>query len=284
LLFASFFTSAIAINAISVSKSCFTVGEDISITFRADNPRNDDWIGIYPPNQALSSLPDPEGIKWIWTCGRRSCSSEVGIARATVSYISTLEVGTWKVVLAHNAGPPYAGLAQSETFSVRTSCATDSNLSPVRSPTLRPTVRPSTRRPTARAPVTISSVQTPTLRPTMRPTVRPTVKTTFRPTVKTTLRPTVKTTPRPTVRGTVTTPVGSPTSLTTSKASFETGEKIVISFINSLPKPGDWIGVYPSSAPSNNLRTGDLWLWTCGSQSCGTSVSQTINQRTQITI
>ena len=263
LLFASFFTSAIAINAISVSKRCFTVGEDISITFRVDNPRNDDWIGIYPPNQALLSLPDPEGIKWIWTCGRRTCSSEVGIARATVSYISTLEVGTWKVVLAHNAGPPYAGLAQSETFSVRTSCATDSNLSPVRSPTLRPTVRPSTRRPTAR-------------RPTMRPTVRPTVKTTFRPTVKTTLRPTV--------RGTVTTPVGSPTSLTTNKASFETGEKIVISFINSLPKPGDWIGVYPSSAPSNNLRTGDLWLWTCGSQSCGTSVSQTINQRTQITI
>jgi hypothetical protein len=251
LLCGSFFISANAANSISVSKSCFTVGEDISITFQADSPRNDDWIGIFSPSQALSSLPDPDGIKWIWTCGRRSCSSTVGIAKATVSYTSTLEVGTWKVVLAHNAGPPYAGLAQSATFSVKTSCTTGSNPSPVRSPTRNPTPRP---------------VSTPVRTPTRLPTVRVPVTTP----VRSPTRPPTRAPATPT----------SASSLTINKASFVSGEKIVISFKNGVPVAQDWIGVYPSSTNSNNLGQGDLWLRTCGSQSCGSSVSQQYHQRT----
>jgi len=133
----SFLVTAEA-NSVRVNKSCFTIGEAISITFQVDNPRTDDWVGIYDPSVSVSALPSPSGIQWLWTCGGRSCTTSTPIKTGTITYRNALAAGSWKIVLTHDEanGAPYAGLAQSSTFTVRSSCSPAPT--PVRVPTPSP--------------------------------------------------------------------------------------------------------------------------------------------------
>jgi hypothetical protein len=51
------------------------------------------------------------------------------------------------------------------------------------------------------------------------------------------------------------------------------GSKVSIVFSNDIAKTGDWIGLLPATTvgtqvPELRLRN---WVWTCGTQSCGSS-------------
>ena len=89
---------------IRTNKDCYSVGEDIRITFVNANPLSDDFIGMYSPTASLKLLPNvDDDSHWLWPCGTCNCTSfETGNTNATVSYINKLPVGTWKAVLARN--------------------------------------------------------------------------------------------------------------------------------------------------------------------------------------
>jgi len=243
-------------DSIRVKKSCFTINEDISIMFQGNNPQPLDWIGIYHPS-VPSALPSPSDNNWLRTCGSRNCTSSSAISFGTITYRDKLQIGSWKMVLVHDEsdGAPYTALAQSSTFEVRWTCGSPSTTpvivptgTPVRSPTRTP-VRSPTRAPTAR-----SSTRAPTARPSTRaPTARPST--------------------RAPVKAPTRAPTKSSTFATTNKSSYTVGEQIEITFKNGSPTQGDWIGVYPSSISINNLQQGALWVWSCGSQTCGSSPS-----------
>jgi hypothetical protein len=112
-------------SSIEVSKSCYTSGEDIEITFANASPQQDDWIGVYSSSNSMTSLTNPETssfFNWIWTCGKRSCTPSK-TSSATVTYRSVVATGSWKVVLLRNDGEPYTAIAQSSTFVVQSSCS-----------------------------------------------------------------------------------------------------------------------------------------------------------------
>jgi hypothetical protein len=236
----AFFVASAEANLIRVSKNCFTVGEDIDITFVNSSPQSDDFIGFYSADVALNSVPSPSGIRWIFTCGTRSCTDTTGIFSATVTYFSTIEAGTWKVVLARDdqQGSPYTGVVQSNTFQIQSTCG---------APTLIPTRTPAA--PSTRTPTRIPATST-----TRAPTRVPATSTTPAPTVAIT----------PTLTSTA----------TTNKQSYAVGENILVTFRNGDLKDGDWIGIYPASTSSTKLLEPTLFVWTCGSQTCTTSVSQ----------
>ena len=195
LLLLSFVASFGNSNIIQVNKECYSVGEDISITFEITDAQPRDFIGIYLPGDSMATLPDPSGIHWLWTCGSRSCTSTDGISRAVVTYKDNLEVGMWKVTLAHNNGPPYVGIVESKSFLVSSACS--------------------------------GVTATPTINRASEPT--------------------------------------NPSSVMTDKSSYQSEVPILVSFDNKSPKDGDWIGIYPASVDSINLRQASLWKWTCGS-------------------
>lgn len=64
----------------------------------------------------------------------------------------------------------------------------------------------------------------------------------------------------------------------TSSSCIESGSDLEVSFINTKPKAGDWIGIVPVTG--NQLTSGVVgeplsrnWAWTCGSQTCDGSPS-----------
>ena len=65
----------------------------------------------------------------------------------------------------------------------------------------------------------------------------------------------------------------SQSSVQTNKASYAVGEQIVVTFVDGNPQSDDWIGIFQASTSTKKLIEGALWLWTCGSQDCGSSVS-----------
>lgn len=50
----------------------------------------------------------------------------------------------------------------------------------------------------------------------------------------------------------------------TNERSYFAHEEIVVTFLNSNPRNGDWIGIFKESEPLNNLREGEFWMWVCG--------------------
>ncbi len=147
---------------------------------------------------------------------------------------------------------------------------------PIKPPTRKP-VKPPTRKPIK--PPTLKPTKPPTHMPTKPPTPKPSKPPTPKPTNSPTLKPTNHPIPKPTPRPTLTPtrpPTQKPTTpppLSTDKTSYTAGEVIKVTFHNASPQPQDWIGIFSASTPSSNLGQGALWAWTCGSQSCGSSVS-----------
>ena len=60
-------------------------------------------------------------------------------------------------------------------------------------------------------------------------------------------------------------------TIKTNKNSYEEGESILISFENTNPRIDDWVGIYASSVPSTQLRSGEMWMYLCGGQQACTS-------------
>ena len=77
----------------------------------------------------------------------------------------------------------------------------------------------------------------------------------------------------PTLAPTVSAPLPS-TFISTDALSYFSHEEIVVTFGNTNPRNGDWIGIFKASEPSNNLQEGEFWMWVCGGQNrCSSLVS-----------
>lgn len=61
-------------------------------------------------------------------------------------------------------------------------------------------------------------------------------------------------------------------SVKVSKSCFTPDEDITITFVNRrFPASDDWIGVFAASQKNGGFASEAAWLWTCGTQSCGSS-------------
>ena len=99
-------------STISPSKANYAVNEDVVVTWKYENgdAQAEDWIGIYPANQAT---PLPAGsTMWEWVDGR------------TRLFFAGLDPGEYRVHIVRNEASPYPVVATSEAFVVGSSSST----------------------------------------------------------------------------------------------------------------------------------------------------------------
>jgi hypothetical protein len=113
-------------NRIQTSKSCFTLGEGISVTFTNCDPVGNDWVGLFDANE--NDPIDP--FLWEWSCGSQTCFGAVpeGSLNLGGSSVGTqnwpLQLGTYKLWLFQRgvSGGPYPILAESDAVTISNSC------------------------------------------------------------------------------------------------------------------------------------------------------------------
>lgn len=118
-------TNPVCMDAIQVTKSCFTVGEVIIANFMNCNAAGNDWIGIYPENIQAGQHFNP--FLWKWSCNSQQCFE--AIVRGTVfmdinasgGALWPLGEGTYRAWLFARGGDggAYPAKAGSNTFIVR---------------------------------------------------------------------------------------------------------------------------------------------------------------------
>jgi len=105
---------------VQAENNCYNVQATINIAFENCDPREDDWLGIYPSNTPdLSNLGDPD--LWLWACGSKNCRGKVLLD--TLPFGGGLEVGNYVAhLIRRNSGGPYSSYAASPVFSVSRQC------------------------------------------------------------------------------------------------------------------------------------------------------------------
>ena len=68
---------------VQTNKRSYAPSEDIIVTFEYENPRTDDWVGIYTFSTASSSEVSGNGEFWMWVCGGQAS----GACARTVSFV-----------------------------------------------------------------------------------------------------------------------------------------------------------------------------------------------------
>lgn len=107
--------------------------DDIIASFTNCDPAFDDWIGVYPSSADPNDLGDPSD-RWVWACGTKVCRGSVDAG--TVTFRNLGAVGEFKIsLIRRNSGGPYSAYAESESFDIGFSCATDQD-----SPTIAPSI------------------------------------------------------------------------------------------------------------------------------------------------
>jgi hypothetical protein len=117
----------VTIDSISVHSSCYEYGEDILASFTNKEPREDDWVAIYP----ASADPTHLGFSalWLWLCGTQNhfCKVLYGMVNFGAGPLpengtdsSPIPAGTYKAFLVRrNSGGPYSSYAESTNFVVK---------------------------------------------------------------------------------------------------------------------------------------------------------------------
>lgn len=108
---------------ITSDESCYAFQSEISIIFENCSPEEDDWIGIWPIEDAtdLSNLPEP--TLWLWACGSQDCAGQV--LMDTLPFGGSLPVGTYvahMVRLESTEAPYSSSYAISSAFGVSLAC------------------------------------------------------------------------------------------------------------------------------------------------------------------
>lgn len=63
-------------------------------------------------------------------------------------------------------------------------------------------------------------------------------------------------------------------SVSTNKVNYSFGENIRVTFQSANPRSDDWVGIVTSSTSSDNLVSGEFWMYVCGGQDdCTSTVS-----------
>mmetsp|Transcript_37249 Transcript_37249/g.90464 ORF Transcript_37249/g.90464 Transcript_37249/m.90464 type:complete len:779 (-) Transcript_37249:101-2437(-) len=113
---------------IAASKTCFTRGEIINLTFKNCLPVGNDWIGIYDSGKLAYELYNP--MMWEYSCGSQACYGATMDGFLSFDGFSTgtenwpLKSGTYKAWMFRDgdASGPYYAYAATETFTVADSC------------------------------------------------------------------------------------------------------------------------------------------------------------------
>lgn len=111
-------------DSIATSKSCYLVGEPISITFTNCNPQGNDWVGAYASNVQSGGHFNP--LLWKWSCGTQGCFGAVTQGNLSLDNDALgssgwpLVRGTYKAWLfRRGSGAPFPTIAETATFIVR---------------------------------------------------------------------------------------------------------------------------------------------------------------------
>jgi len=68
---------------VQTNKRSYAPSEDIIVTFEYENPRTDDWVGIYTFSTPSSNEVSGNGEFWMWVCGGQAS----GACASTVSFV-----------------------------------------------------------------------------------------------------------------------------------------------------------------------------------------------------
>ena len=117
LLLSSSSNSIVSATSVSPTKTCYTRGERVSLTFENDNPRPRDKVAVFSANTPLSNAPNPT-THWKFACGTRQCAASRD--DGTITFTASLPNGRYRGFLLRNNN---GGLARSIVFQVATTCA-----------------------------------------------------------------------------------------------------------------------------------------------------------------
>mmetsp|Transcript_5199 Transcript_5199/g.12765 ORF Transcript_5199/g.12765 Transcript_5199/m.12765 type:complete len:658 (+) Transcript_5199:35-2008(+) len=120
-------------SSVSVVPECYFWTENVLVVeFNNCNPRDEDWIGVFPDGTAFDDESSAMGwvgddyIDWAFTCGSTGCS---GSPTANSFAFPTngnpaYDLASLRVYLLRNTrgGPPFEILAQSEPFAPTKTC------------------------------------------------------------------------------------------------------------------------------------------------------------------
>jgi hypothetical protein len=107
------------VDVVSTERSCYTIGEDILVSFSQCNPQINNWVGFYPSNTV--ELLNADELVWLWTCGTTGCNGEVFSNNLLFTTV-LLPEGEWEAHLAKDDGEPYSSKARSAPFTVAAEC------------------------------------------------------------------------------------------------------------------------------------------------------------------
>lgn len=217
-------------DSISVDSTCYEHGEDILASFTNKEPREDDWVAIYPASADPTHLGNP--TLWLWLYGSQNHFCKVLYGMVTFGAgpppedrtdSSPIYAGTYKAFLVRrNPGGPYSSYAESPNFVVKP--AGQSCDSPPTPMAPHPAPQPAPQPATYPAP-----------QPGPQPGLTPNCD----------------------------------EIIYTNKDCYVKGEAIAIFFAQCAPQPDDSVAVYYSTADNNDLGENyRLWVWACGDQDC----------------
>ena len=214
---------------IEANQECYERGETIKVQFSNHNPREDDWIGIYPYDEHFDPADlDGEPVLWFWICNNNHvdmCKALYGERRFNNNKPEDpfndwpLDEGRYIAIMARErADLDYQSYAESDPFTVKRSG---------RSCDSPPTPTPPSPTPPSPTP------------------------------------------PSPTPPAECDYGDEGEAYIHTDKDCYVYDEPIVVYFEQCEPEDYDWVAVYYSNENDNNLGHNDrLWVYACGTQTC----------------
>jgi hypothetical protein len=121
------------ITNISVTQDCFFMSDTvIVIQFNNCDPKQDDWVGLYPDGSEYleqssgKELLSDNWVSWAWSCGDQSCkvSPATNGFPLAVNPDQTNNLFKLRVYLirASDSGPPFQVIAKSDSFELADPC------------------------------------------------------------------------------------------------------------------------------------------------------------------
>ena len=105
-------------DSIESGYSCYGVGSQYQVGFMNCDPKQDDWIGIYPPDADPQDLGDPIS-NWWWLCGPTKCQDLFN--QGVLYFRADMEPGSYRAFLIRDGDQndgKHVAYASSDVFEV----------------------------------------------------------------------------------------------------------------------------------------------------------------------
>ena len=115
---------------IEVSKSCYTFGESIEITYQTCSPGKEDWFGVFRSHSHNTQTKQmrTRPMYWEWACGGNGETSSCGDQHprwGKLTIDQPLGGGRYSVYTFSDVARPYTSVSYTESFDVARYCPTN---------------------------------------------------------------------------------------------------------------------------------------------------------------